>query len=351
MLQANWTEPGVAMVEAKPRSLEKGWVRLRMAACGICGSDIHAYRGERQATPGNVPGHEIAGTLVAAGKGLADTLYAVEPIVYCGGCEPCRSGFRHLCRTHRFIGGGGAMGGLAELVDVPEGAVHAVDPSLSPALGATAEPVAVSLRGVSLAHLRPDSRALVLGSGSIGLMTGLFARDRSAEVGITARYPHQREAARKLGLEPLAEDALHDWARDRRPDVFFETVGGHADTLNEAIAVCRPGGRIVILGVFTEPPPIDALQLVIKEVQLVGSVLYGTGPARSEFAAATALLPRYAGELTSLLTHQFPLSATVLPSGSFTLSRLARSRGALVIDSRRGRHREAPGLVIGLRRR
>ena len=142
-------------------------------------------------------------------------------------------------------------------------------------------------------------------------MTGLFARDRSVEVGITARYPHQREAARRLGLEPLAEDALHDWARDRAPDVVFETVGGHADTLNDAIAVCRPGGRIVILGVFTKPPPIDALQLVIKEIQLVGSVLYGHGPARPEFAAATALLPRYAGELTSQLTHQFPLSATL----------------------------------------
>jgi threonine dehydrogenase-like Zn-dependent dehydrogenase len=309
MKQAMWTDKGLGMVEAKPRPLPRDWVRLRMAACGICGSDIHAYRGERQVTPGSVPGHEIAGTLVEGGKGLADALYAVEPIVYCGECEPCRSGFRHLCRTLQFVGSG-AMGGLAEFVDVPEYAIHAVNPSVSPALAATAEPVAVSMRGINLAHLRPDSRVLVLGAGSIGLMTGLLARDRSAEVGITARYPHQRDAARMLGLEPLTEDALRDWARDRRPDVVFETVGGHADTLNDAIAVCRPGGRVVILGVFSEPPPIDAFQLVIKEVELAGSILYGTGPARTEFAAATALIPRYEDELTSLLTHEFPLSAT-----------------------------------------
>ncbi len=326
MLQATWTDKGLGMVEAKPRGLPRDWVRLRMAACGICGSDIHAYRGERQVTLGNVPGHEIAGTLADGGKGLADAMYAVEPIAYCGHCDSCRSGFRHLCRTLQFVGGG-AMGGLAEFVDVPEYAIHPVDPSVSPALAATAEPVAVSMRGINLARLQPDSRALVLGAGTIGLMTGLLARDRCAGVGITARYPHQQDTARKLGLEPLAEDALRDWARERRPDVVFETVGGHADTLNEAIAVCRPGGRVVILGVFSDPPPIDAFQLVVKEVELVGSILYGTGPARTEFAAATALIPQYAGELASLLTHEFPLSST---KGAFACAN-DKTQGAIKV--------------------
>ena len=308
MIQAQWTGDGIQVVDVDQRPPKEGWVRLKVAACGICGSDLHAYRGQETATLGTVPGHEIIGTVEDGGKGLADSLYAVEPILFCGECDFCANGQRQICRKNGLLGYV-EPGGFADYVNLPRYTLHPVDPSISPLTASIVEPLACGYRGVQLGRLDLDSRVLVQGAGSIGLLTGLLARDRAHEVAITTRYPHQVEAAKKLGLLPLGENDWEDWCKEREPDVVIETVGGAAHTINEAIKACRRGGRIVIVGIFTEPSSIDSLALVIKEVDIIGSSMYGRGVRGSEFGGTVESLTRYKGEFDGLLTHQFPLSS------------------------------------------
>jgi threonine dehydrogenase-like Zn-dependent dehydrogenase len=307
--QARWTADGLEVVETRPPALPAGWVRLRVAACGICGTDLHQYHREVPVAPGGVPGHEIAGTVLEGPAGLADSLYAVEPLSWCGVCDLCQSGRRHLCRRLRILGIIGAPGGLAEFVDVPRATLHAVDPSIPPRVASFAEPLAVCVRAVHLARLETRSRVLVLGGGSVGLVTGLLARDRAREVAVVTRHPQQVEAARRLGVEPLDEGAVAAWAAEREPEVVIETVGGRADTLETAVALARRAGRVVVVGVFSEPRPVNLLALVLKELEVVGSNTYGQDRRGPEFAAAVELLPRLRSELAGLQTHAFPLES------------------------------------------
>ena len=306
MRQARWTESGVEVAEVAPPELPPEWVRLRVAACGICGTDLHLWRRELAPPLGIAPGHEMTGTPLEGPRGLADELYAVEPICVCGSCDFCLSGRRHLCEKMAIIG---VMrpGGLAEFVDVPAYAVHRVHPSVSPLLASFAEPLAVCVRGVSLARVDDDSRVLVIGAGTIGLVSGLLARDRAREVAITARHPQQREAAKRLGLRALAEDEVKAWVKDAQPDVVIETVGGQAQTLLDATRWCRAGGRIVVLGIFSQRTELNAYNLATRELEIVGSNMYGMGRRGPQFRSAVELLPRYAAELAALQTHQFGL--------------------------------------------
>lgn len=308
MLQAQWTKDGVDLVDVDPPPLRAGWARLRVAACGICGSDLHFLRNELPRVPGMAPGHEIVGYPTDGPAGLGETLYAVEPRTWCGACGQCVSGRRHLCERGTLIGIG-LPGGMGEFVDAPVEALHPVDPAV-PALAASiAEPLAVCVRAVHLGELEASSRVLVQGAGSIGLLTALLARDRAAAVGITARHPHQRAAAERIGVEPLAEDDVGAWAGEGSPDVVIETVGGRADTLDQAVALCRPAGRVVVLGVFAGARPVNAFALMAKELTVVGSNTYGTVRRGSEFGGAVDLIPRYRAEIDALQTHQFPLKS------------------------------------------
>lgn len=308
MRQTRFSGGGVELVDADPRPLRPDWVRLRVEACGICGSDLHMMRGHAQVPDWLVPGHEIVGVPVDGPAGLAEARYAVEPRVWCGSCEFCESGSRQLCLRGTLIGLG-YNGGLAETVDVPQKSLHRVPGDAEALAASLSEPVAVCVRAIHLARIEAGSRVLVLGAGSIGLLAGLLARDRAQSVAITARHPHQQEAAKRLGLLPLSEAEAEGWAASHGPDVVIETVGGLADTLDQAVRLCRAGGRIVVLGVFSGSRPIDALAFFVKELELVGSNTYGTTHRGSEFAVGVELAARYRSEIAPLQTHQFALDA------------------------------------------
>jgi threonine dehydrogenase-like Zn-dependent dehydrogenase len=306
--QARWTDDGIEVAEVRPPPLADGWVRLQVAACGICGTDLTLYHRGFPVPPGGVPGHEIVGTVLDGPAGIADALYAVEPRTWCGSCDLCQSGHRHLC-TQGLILGLGPPGGMADFVDAPLATLHRVDPSLPKRLASLAEPLAVALRAVNRGRIDSSSRVLVLGGGSIGLVAGLLARDRAGEVAVSVRHPHQAEAARRFGVEPLGEDQIDAWAIERAPDVVIETVGGTADTVDAALRLAQPAGRVVVLGVFSRPAPVNLFALMVKELEVVGSNTYGQDHRGPEFAAAVALLPRLGSELASLQTHAFPLES------------------------------------------
>lgn len=307
MRRALWTDDGLEIADVDPGPLPEGRARLRVAACGICGSDLHWWHGSMRRPLGTAPGHELAGTVLDGPAGLADVLYAVSPNVWCGSCQYCRVGQTHLC--DRALGRGlgmGADGGMSEILDVPVTNLAPVTTD-RPAIAALTEPLAVALRGVSLGDVGPDSRVLVLGAGTIGLGAALLARDRASEVAITARHPHQAEAAGVMGVTVLGEDEGVAWAKERGADVVIESVGGSAPTLDHAVKAARKGGTIVLLGSFTEPRPVDLSKLMMKELRLQGSFCYGSTKRGSEYAAAAALTGRFRDELGAMTTHQFGL--------------------------------------------
>lgn len=312
MRQATWTPDGIDVLEVEPPPLRDGWARLAVSGCGICGSDLHIYRAMRHQSvaPGDysAPGHEIAGTVIDGPAGLADAVYAVEPWFNCRVCEPCTQGASILCQDATLFGISGA-GGLADEVDIPPRLLHRVPTELDPALASLAEPWAVAVRAIDrCGQIAFGERVLVLGGGTIGLLTGVAARDRASEVGITCRYPHQAELARRFGLSPIAPDELAAWAAEHRPGRVIETVGGDAATMTDAIASARPGGRIVVVGVFAARQPTDYRQVVLRELEIVGSIYYGMSGAGSEFGAAVASMPGIADELQALDTHRFDLT-------------------------------------------
>ena len=302
----------IGLVDRDPPEPRPGWVRLAVSAVGICGSDLNLLYANAGASRGVQPGHEVAGIVDCVGDGVAwspGSRVALEPLVPCGACDWCRRGLRNLCPDLKLCGFT-RPGGLAEFVHVPADALHAVPDDLSPAVAALAEPMAVCVRGARLADIRPGDRVAILGAGTIGLLSILTARASGAgEILVSGRYPHQRELAAALGADAVFEDAdaLLAAVGDRHVDVVVETVGGHADTLAEAVRTARSGGRIVMLGVFEGAPALPGFEFFRKELTLRASNCYGRECHQGDFARATVLVTRHAGAVAPLVTHSFKL--------------------------------------------
>ncbi|MDX1650503.1 MAG: alcohol dehydrogenase catalytic domain-containing protein, partial [Myxococcota bacterium] len=187
-----------------------GEVRVRVRACGICGSDLHLL-GAGLLPPGRIPGHEFAGRVDAVGAGVRGVAegarVAVEPFRSCGRCAECARGGDPLCREAALFGVH-ADGGLAEAVCVPAERCFASEAGLAPEVLALAEPLAVCVHGLRRGALAPGMRVLVLGAGSVGWLSVFAARALGAgEVWVSARHATQARAARDAGAtRVLGED-------------------------------------------------------------------------------------------------------------------------------------------------
>ena len=229
------------------------------------------------------------------------------PTSRAGSCAFCQSGRTHLCGKGGPGIGLGRHGGLAELVDAPLINLAPIPDGVDAVTASLTEPLAVTVHGVGLADVRPDDRVLVLGAGTIGLCAALVARDRAAEVAITARHPHQRAAAERLGVTVLDEADAVTWGKEHRPEVVIESVGGVADTLTDAIRVVGRGGRIVLLGSFSEPKALELQRLMMKEVAFARIVLLRRWRPRAGVRHRGAATGRWSSELAALTTHQYDL--------------------------------------------
>jgi L-iditol 2-dehydrogenase len=288
------------------------WVRIGISAAGICGTDLHFLEAKRFANNGIRPGHEVAGIIDAVGDDVdmeTGTLVTVEPVIGCGECHPCGTGFPNRCPDFRLFGLS-EPGGLAEYLNVPAQLVHPLPADLSPEIGALTEPMAVCSRGIRRGQVAVGNRVAILGAGAVGLQTLIVARAAGAgEVFVTARYPRQAELARHLGATAVFPDgqALFDAVGNQTVDVVIETVGSSADTLTEAVRVARPGGRIVMLGIFDDSPSIPGLDFAVRELTLVGSSCYGRENPVSDFALAARLVSDHRDTLSELVSHRFSL--------------------------------------------
>jgi threonine dehydrogenase-like Zn-dependent dehydrogenase len=314
MRAAVWDEGGaLRLAELSRPEPGPGELRVRVRACGICGSDLH-LRAAGLVARGVAPGHEFAGTVDSVGAGVGGPRrgdpVAVEPLRSCGRCDACRRGLDAICVEGKLLGVH-EHGGFAEFAVVEAARAFPVPADLDLRVAALAEPAAVVLRGLRRARLQKGDRLLVLGAGPIGLLGALAARALGAgEVWISARYAAQAELARRLGATRVldeAEAAPAGVPRERF-DAVLETVGGRSDTLASAAAAVRRGGTVAVLGVFFGPLQIEAMPLLLKEVTLAWSYCYGRDAEPCEFAAAIRLLAEERERAALLLTHALPLA-------------------------------------------
>jgi threonine dehydrogenase-like Zn-dependent dehydrogenase len=326
VLRAKWTVSGLTVVDDELGPLSDGWVRLRVQACGICGTDLHSWRDADRRRLGSTPGHELVGTVSEGPAGLADVLYAVNPNVNCGVCEFCIVGEPQLCRRGGYGIGMGRDGGLAELVDVPLANAYAVDQEVGVLEASLAEPLAVAVHAASLARPDLNSRVLIVGGGTVGLLMAVVLRDVARDVAVTTRYAHQKEAATAIGVRGLDEGDAEAWGKANRPDVVIETVGGDGSTLRAAMRAARRGARVVVVGAFGTIE-VDMGLAMLKELAILPSSIYGTDRRGQQFGGAVELLPRWQRDLKPLLTHQFSLGDV---EGAFRCS-AEKSTGALKV--------------------
>jgi L-iditol 2-dehydrogenase len=288
-----------------------GEVLLRVRACGICGSDLHFYWGELPALPTVSPGHEFAGEVAEVGEGVQGFApgqrVLVEPIRSCRECAYCRTGSYQLC-PKRVLLGAFVPGGLAEYVAVPAYTLYALPDGLDFELAALVEPLAVAVHGLHLVDLSFGERVVILGSGSIGVMVALAARALGAsEVIATYRYDHQAQAALAAGATRTVQADEASGLATEKPDVVVEAVGGHADTLSQAIGMVRPGGRVSVLGLFTAPVQVHALPLMLNEVRVTGGITYCRPGQHSDFDVALRIIGADPERARGIISHRFPL--------------------------------------------
>ena len=315
-LAARWLESCDLQVENISISdPEPDQVQIKVGSSGICGSDLHYVRRDKAVTIGAIPGHEIGGVISAVGSNVKHVqegdMVGVEPVVRCGTCRYCLNGSYHVCRD-RAIVGEHFDGGMSEYVNTPGYTAFKAPQGFDAELSAMAEPLACSVYGLERVELRFHETALIIGAGTIGLGALINVKALGARAIIIARHPQQQKLARELGADEVLGDddsgrkRLDELVKLDAIDLAIETVGGHGDTLNQALCSVRPLGRVLVLGVFFRPT-VEFKSFQIMDRAIFGAVLYGNMSGKANYQMAMEILTDHGDAARQLVTHRFGL--------------------------------------------
>jgi len=348
--------PGLSEIETDPQPLPgPDWLRLRPRLCGVCGSDISTLKNTM--SPATlpfvsfplVPGHEIVADVAevgaAAGEVAVGQRVVVHPLISCEmrglvPCRSCASGEPGLCTSMAEGNLAPGMllgfcrdlpGGWSEELVVHRSQVFAVPEALSDATAVLVEPFSVAVHAVLKAPPPAESKVLIVGAGSIGLLVlaALRLLGNRAHVTVLARHPVQEEMARRFGADVVlrgtgAGDAAMQvtGAKRYKPmkgkpvyaggfDWVFDAVGS-ARSVDESLRVAGPHGRVVLVGCAGELRHLDLSFVWMHELQITGCYVYGKEPSEEgahTFDVAMRLLAERPDlPLGDLVTHTVPLS-------------------------------------------
>jgi L-iditol 2-dehydrogenase len=318
-------------------------VLVRVAACGICGSDVHGYDGSSgRRVPPVIMGHEAAGTVADIGSSV-DRVQVGQRVTFdstisCGKCDACRQGQVNLCVNRRVFGVSCAdyrqHGAFAEFVAVPQHILYPLPRELPFEHAALIEPVSVAVHAVERLHVLPGERAVVVGSGMIGLLViqalhvagcrEVIAIDLDTsrlelakQLGATAIInPKQTDAVRavmeltggegrrhsRAGGNPDNVRAVMELTSGEGADIAVEVVG-NAAALATAIGCVRRGGRVGLIGNLSPEVPFPLQAVVTRELTLVGSC-----SSAGEYPRAIELVSSGAIRVAALINAIAPLA-------------------------------------------
>lgn len=297
--------------DVKPLQPGPGEVSVQVAYCGICGTDLHIFHGKMDARvkPPQVIGHEMSGTVAEVGEGVSEwkpgDRVVVRPLDWCGKCPACLAGHTHICMNLRFMGID-SIGAFQERWIVKERTLYRVPEGLSLKLAALIEPLAVACHDVRIAGLQQGEFALVMGGGPIGILIAMVARAAGARVLISEINQFRLDFAKKFGFE-----VINPMDKDLLETVTAATDGAGADVVFEVTAsengakimteLPRTRGRIVVVGIYSQPPQVNLHKFFWRELQLFGARLYEAEDYEKGLAMASAL------ELEPLITGVYEL--------------------------------------------
>jgi len=285
-------------------------VIIKVARCGICGTDLSMTRGTMWDFGTNVQfGHEYAGEIVEVGSHVTDfrvgERIAVLPSVACGECPSCRTLENNvLCQAMP----GTAMVGFAELAKVPTSVATKLPSVLSLADGALIEPLAISLYGVKLAQIRPGDRVLVLGGGTVALYAIYWARRLGAgRIVAMSRSARRKDLCLEMGADafiPYGDNEIGEAieALGGSPQFVFECVGAEG-MLTKAVMHVAQFGKIVSLGFCTSPDPVIPGMASYK----CASIQFAVGYSMNEFHYIADQMDKGHCDPKAIITNDVPL--------------------------------------------
>ncbi|MDD2534663.1 MAG: zinc-dependent alcohol dehydrogenase family protein [Eubacteriales bacterium] len=262
-------------------------ITIKVAACGVCGTDLHIYSGDQGAAdcpPGTILGHEFAGIVVKIGSAVKNVQVgdrvSVDPNDYCGFCEPCRNGKSNFCENMTGIGTT-THGGFAEYCTFKAKQAYQLPDNMSLEQGAMGEPVGCCLHGIDLSRIKTGDTVLVIGAGTIGLMMMQLAKKTgAAKIVIVEPIVEKHAMAYQLGadlcLNPKDGNLKDLLAQHKIPEinVSIECVGLPV-TILQAIEVCGRGGTVMMFG-LTSPEstiPLMPFDVFRRELHLTASFI------------------------------------------------------------------------------
>jgi L-iditol 2-dehydrogenase len=308
-----------------------GEVLLEIASVGVCGSDVHYYLegriGSQVVTDPIIMGHEFSAWVAKLGPGIegldVGQLVAVDPGISCGVCEPCQHGHPNLCPNVRFCGTPPINGVFAEYTIMPAENCFPLPQGFGPEEGAMLEPLGVAIHSVDLAHLKPGQTVAVLGAGPIGLLIAAVAKASGASaIYMTEPLAYRRQFA----LDYIADAALDPYEtcpeRSRRDgtdvvaeimrltggrgvDVAFEAAGA-SETPQQAAAVTRIGGKVIVAGI----PADDTMTMNASTVRHKGLTIKLVRRMKHTYPRAIRLVQTGMVDVKPLITHTSPLERT-----------------------------------------
>jgi L-iditol 2-dehydrogenase len=282
-------------------------VLVRVAACGICGSDVHGYDGSSgRRVPPIIMGHEAAGTIVEVGSAVdrvrVGDRVTFDSTISCGRCEACQRGDVNLCVNRRVLGVSCAdyrqHGAFAEFVAVPQHILYPLPAELPFDHAALIEPVSVAVHAVDRLQLVPGERAVVVGSGMIGLFVIQALRVAGCREVIAVDLDERRlKIADELGANKTinssqtdAVAAVMEYTEGVGADIAVEVVG-NAAALSTAIGCTSRGGSIGLIGNLAPDVPFPLQAVVTRELTLIGNCSSaGEYPRAIELVASGAIL-------------------------------------------------------------
>jgi L-iditol 2-dehydrogenase len=306
-------------LEALPRPIPgPGEVLLKVASVGVCGSDVHYYEegriGDAVVTAPIIMGHEFSAWIAELGPGVEGleigALVAVEPAIQCGECESCLHGHPNLCPDVRFCGTPPIDGVFAEYTVMPAENCFPLPEGIGPVEGAMLEPLGIAIHTVDLAHLKPGQTVAVLGAGPIGLLTAAVAKAGGAsQIYMTEPLAYRRafamDYAADVALNPDGMDVVAEIMRltgGRGVDVAFEAAGA-PETPDQAAAVTRPGGKVVIAGI----PSDDTMTMTASTARRKGLTIKLVRRMKHTYPRAIRMVHKGMLDVKSPATHLFPL--------------------------------------------
>jgi L-iditol 2-dehydrogenase len=317
LLLSQYNQLDIADVPAPVPAMDE--ILVRVAACGICGSDVHGYDGTSgRRIPPIVMGHEAAGVVAAAGAGVTNfkpgDRVTFDSTVYCGRCEFCLQGEINLCNNRQVIGVSCADysrdGAFAEYVAVPQRIAYHLPEELAFQEAAMLEAVSVALHAVRVSEMKGGETVLVIGAGMIGLLTLQAAKAAGASKVVVADIDRSRlQTAQSIGADQtlllsgaeLVQEILSQTG-GRGVDMVLEAVG-REETIAASIASVRKGGTVTLIGNISAQVKIPLQVVVSRQIRLQGSCA-----SSGEYPQAMELLASGKIKVKSLITAVAPLS-------------------------------------------